>query len=74
MSEKGKVDEETGKPATTLTVTTKQKAEMDAAIDARLADTENSLTEEERATLEALRSMMVAKSSTAAGGETTPAE
>lgn len=74
VSEKGKVDEETGKPATTLTVTTKQKAEMDAAIDARLADTENSLTEEERATLEALRSMMVAKSSTAAGGETTPAE
>ena len=74
VSEKGKADEETGEPATTLTVTTKQKAEMDAAIDARLADTENPLTEEERATLEALRNMMVAKSSSAAGGETTPAE
>ena len=74
VSEKGKADEETGEPATTLTVTTKQKAEMDAAIDARFADTENPLTEEERATLEALRNMMVAKSSSAAGGETTPTE
>ena len=74
MSEKGKTDGETGEPGTTLTVTTKQKAEMDTAIDERLADTKNPLTDEERATLEALRNMMVAKSSSAAGDETTPAE
>lgn len=74
VSEKGRTDEETGEPGTTLTVTTKQKAEMDAAIDARLADEENPLTAEERATLETLRNMMVAKSSTGTGGETTPAE
>lgn len=55
-------------------MTTKQKAEMDTAIDERLADTKNPLTDEERATLEALRNMMIAKSSTAAGDETTPAE
>ncbi len=74
VSEKGKTDGETGEPGTTLTVTTKQKAEMDTAIDERLADTKNPLTDEERATLEALRNMMVAKSSSAAGDETTPAE
>lgn len=74
VSEKGKTDGETGEPGITLTVTTKQKAEMDTAIDERLADTKNPLTDEERATLEALRNMMVAKSSSAAGDETTPAE
>lgn len=74
VSEKGKTDGETGEPGITLTVTTKQKAEMDTAIDERLADAENPLTDEERATLEALRNMMVAKSSSAAGDETTPAE
>lgn len=72
VKDKGQTDEETGEAKTTLQVTQKQKDEMDAAIDHRLADTENPLTEEEQETLEALRAMLVVKK-TAAGG-TTPTE
>lgn len=78
VKDKGQTDEETGETKTTLQVTQKQKDEMDAAIDKRLADTENPLSEDEQATLEALRAMLVTKTADptgggeATGGETTP--
>lgn len=72
VKDKGQTDEETGEAKTTLQVTQKQKDEMDAAIDHRLADTENPLTEAEQETLEALRAMLVVKKT--AAGETTPTE
>ena len=75
VQEKGKTDEETGEVKTTLRVTQKQKDEMDAVIDKRLADTETPLTEDEQATLEALRAMLAVKKTGSAGeGETTPDE
>ena len=75
VADKGQTDEETGEAKTTIQVTEKQKTEMDAAIDNRLADTENPLTEQEKATLEALRAMLKTKSSSSApGGETTTGE
>lgn len=75
VQDKGQTDEETGEAKTTLQVTQKQKDEMDAAIDKRLADTETPLTEDEQATLEALRAMLaVKKTGTAGEGETTPDE
>lgn len=72
VKDKGQTDVETGEAKTTLQVTQKQKDEMDAAIDHRLADTENPLTEEEQETLGALRAMLVVKKT--AAGETTPTE
>lgn len=62
VTEKSKPDEETGEEGTKITVTAEQKAEMDAAITAKEADP--TLTDEERATLEALRSMFVVKAPT----------
>lgn len=62
VTEKSQPDAETGEDGTKITVTAAQKAEMDAAITAKEADP--TLTEEQRETLEALRSMLVAKGTT----------